>query len=209
MSDIFTFLLLSLFVVMSPGIDTALITKRTILDGRKNGYKMALGITIGSLVHTFAVAFGLSAILMQSAIAFEIVKYVGAIYLIYLGISSFITSKNVNDNKQEKHDVNRMKKSAFKQGVLSNVLNPKVAIFFLTFLPQFVKTGTNVTFQLITMGVIYTLLSITWFFIYVFFINYLRDWLMSTKVQSIMDKTTGLVLIGFGLKLALEKQHEL
>ncbi|QHE52416.1 LysE family translocator [Pontibacillus sp. HMF3514] len=206
MNDFFTFLVLSLFVVMSPGIDTALITKRTISDGRKNGYKMALGITIGSLVHTFAAAFGLSAILMQSALAFEIIKYIGAIYLIYLGLTSFISSKKKDESTQD-HSNSEEKTSALKQGLFSNVLNPKVAMFFLTFLPQFVKSGKNATQQLIVMGVTYTILSITWFFLYVFFINYLRNWLMSQKVQRIMDKTTGVVLIGFGLKLAFDKQH--
>ncbi|WP_391557746.1 LysE family translocator [Robertmurraya sp.] len=207
MNDFYTFLVLSLFVVMSPGIDTALITKRTISDGRIDGYKMALGITTGSLVHTFAAAFGLSAILMQSAVAFEIVKYAGAVYLIYLGLSSFITNKNKYVTHIENQNNSELKKSAFKQGLFSNVLNPKVAMFFLTFLPQFVKTGADATQQFIMMGVIYTVLSITWFFVYVFFINYLREWLMSPKVQRIMDKVTGLVLIGFGLKLALDKQH--
>ncbi|WP_370222352.1 LysE family translocator [Cytobacillus sp.] len=207
MNDFFTFLVLSLFVVMSPGIDTALITKRTIADGRKDGYKMGLGITAGSLVHTFAAAFGLSAILMQSAAAFEIIKYAGAVYLIYLGLSSFISMKKKKDAGIETEVNSDMKKSAFKQGLLSNVLNPKVAMFFLTFLPQFVKTGENASQQLIIMGIIYTLLSISWFFIYVYFINYMREWLMSPKVQRVMDKATGLVLIGFGLKLALDKQH--
>lgn len=206
MNEFFTFLLLSLFVVMSPGIDTALITKRTISDGRKDGYQMALGITTGSLVHTFAAAFGLSAILMKSAVAFEIVKYVGAIYLIYLGVSSFITRKKKAVSEEEEN-LDEIKKSAFKQGLLSNVLNPKVAMFFLTFLPQFVKVGENATKQLVIMGVIYTLLSISWFFIYVFFINYLREWLMSPKVQRVMEKATGLVLIGFGIKLAMDSRH--
>ena len=206
MNEFFTFLFLSLFVVMSPGIDTALITKRTISDGRIDGYKMALGITTGSLVHTFAAAFGLSALLMQSAVAFEVVKYVGAIYLIYLGLSSFISRKKKATSAYNQSN-DDMKKSAFKQGLFSNILNPKVAMFFLTFLPQFVKPGENAIQQLIIMGVIYTLLSISWFFIYVFFIHSLREWLMSPKVQRIMDKATGLVLIGFGLKLALDKQH--
>jgi threonine/homoserine/homoserine lactone efflux protein len=194
MNDFITFLALSLFVVMSPGIDTALITKRTISDGRKYGYNMALGITTGSLVHTFAVAFG-------------IVKYVGAIYLIYLVLSSFISRKKKKVTSLENDNNSEIEMSAFKKGLFSNVLNPKVAMFFLTFLPQFVNSGENTTQQLILMGVIYTLLSISWFFIYVFFINYLREWLMSPKVQKVMDKATGLVLIGFGLKLALENQH--
>ncbi|MCM3410276.1 LysE family translocator [Metabacillus litoralis] len=206
MSDFFTFLILSLFVVTSPGIDTALITKRTISDGRKDGFSMALGITSGSFVHTFAAAFGLSAILLQSAVAFEIVKYVGAFYLIYLGISAFISRKKKDPAAENQQDA-EMKKSAFKQGLISNVLNPKVAMFFLTFLPQFIQAGENATQQLIIMGVSYTLLSISWFFIYVFFINYLREWLLSPTVQGIMDKATGLVLIGFGLKLALDKNH--
>ena len=207
MNEFLTFLWLSLFVVMSPGIDTALITKRTLADGKKNGYKIALGITMGCLVHTLAAALGLSAILLQSAVVFEIVKYAGAIYLIYLGLTSFITIKKKKAKKQNDHDEKLAKKSAFKQGFLSNALNPKVAMFFLTFLPQFVSAHSNATLQLLLMGIIYTLLSITWFFVFVFFMNYLRSWLMSARVQSVLDKVTGAVLIGFGLKLALEKQH--
>ncbi|GKU82977.1 LysE family translocator [Niallia sp. NCCP-28] len=207
MNDFFTFLILSLFVVMSPGVDTALITKRTISDGRKDGYTMGLGITAGSLVHTFAAAFGISAILMQSAVAFEIIKYAGAAYLIYLGLSSFISRKKKRVGSVETENKMEIKKSAFKQGFFSNVLNPKVAMFFLTFLPQFMKTGENATGQLMIMGIIYTFLSVFWFFVYVFFINYLCEWLMSPKVQRTMDKATGLVLIGFGLKLVLHKQH--
>ncbi|MFS3927110.1 LysE family translocator [Priestia flexa] len=206
MNDLLTFLLLSSFVVMSPGVDTALITKRTVSEGRTSGYRMAMGITAGSLVHTFAAAFGLSAILMQSALAFEIVKYVGAIYLIYLGVSSFMTRKK-QETKENLKDQIKPGQSAFKQGLLSNVLNPKVAMFFLTFLPQFVTPGSSSIQQLLMMGVIYTFLSISWFFVYVFFINYLRSWLLSAKVQRAMDRATGLVLIGFGVKLAFSKQN--
>ncbi|MEE6132073.1 MULTISPECIES: LysE family translocator [Bacillaceae] len=206
MNDLLTFLLLSSFVVMSPGVDTALITKRTVSEGRTSGYRMAMGITAGSLVHTFAAAFGLSAILMQSALAFEIVKYVGAIYLIYLGVSSFMTRKKQETEENLKDQI-KPGQSAFKQGLLSNVLNPKVAMFFLTFLPQFVTPGSSSIQQLLMMGVIYTFLSISWFFVYVFFINYLRSWLLSAKVQRAMDRATGLVLIGFGVKLAFSKQN--
>ncbi|MDT2046556.1 LysE family translocator [Priestia flexa] len=206
MNDLLTFLLLSSFVVMSPGVDTALITKRTVSEGRTSGYRMAMGITAGSLVHTFAAAFGLSAILMQSALAFEIVKYVGAIYLIYLGVSSFMTRKKQETEENLKDQI-KPGQSAFKQGLLSNVLNPKVAMFFLTFLPQFVTPGSSSIQQLLVMGVIYTFLSISWFFVYVFFINYLRSWLLSAKVQRAMDRATGLVLIGFGVKLAFSRQN--
>jgi len=203
MNDILTFLVLTLFVIMSPGIDTALITKRTMADGQTGGYKTALGLASGSLVHTLAATFGLSALLLQSALAFEIVKYAGAIYLMYLGISAFLSKKSdtVSSAKEEK----TKETSAFRQGLVSNVLNPKVAVFFLTFLPQFVQNDQNVTLQLLLMGITYTILAITWFFVFVFFINYLRKWLTTPSVQRFMDKATGVVLIGFGLKLAFEK----
>ncbi|WP_282032859.1 LysE family translocator [Metabacillus indicus] len=207
MNDFFTFIVLSLFVVMSPGIDTALITKRTISGGKRDGFKMALGITAGALVHTFAAAFGLSAVLMQSAAAFEIVKYIGAAYLIYLGVTSFISKEKNNEQRLENQKEIHAKGSAFKQGFFSNILNPKVAIFFLTFLPQFVNTHSHAAKQLILMGIIYTLMCIVWFIVFVIFINYLRKWLMTPRVQSMMDKATGIVLIAFGLKLALERQH--
>lgn len=207
MNDLLTFIVLSLFVVMSPGIDTALLTKRTILAGKSEGFKMALGITAGALVHTFAAAFGLSAVLMQSAVAFEIVKYIGAAYLIYLGVTSFISKGKNKEQVLENQNEMHAKGSAIKQGFFSNVLNPKVAIFFLTFLPQFVNTQSHAAKQLILMGIIYTILSIVWFIVFVIFINYLRKWLMTTSVQSMMEKATGIVLIGFGLKLALERQH--
>lgn len=207
MNEFLTFFVLSLFVVMSPGVDTALITKTTIATGRKTGFQMALGISTGSLVHTFAAAFGLSAILMQSAVAFEIVKYAGTVYLLYLGVSSLWASdKKQAVDGEHLHQPNK-KGSSFHQGLLSNILNPKVAMFFLTFLPQFVTPGENTTQQLIMMGVVYTVLSITWFFIYVYFINHMREWLLSPRIQRWMDKATGLVLIGFGLKLALEKHR--
>ncbi|MEC1069922.1 LysE family translocator [Priestia megaterium] len=203
MNDIFTFLILTLFVIMSPGIDTALITKRTMANGQTGGYKMALGLASGSLVHTLAAAFGLSALLLQSALAFEIVKYAGALYLMYLGISAFLSKKS--DTASPEKEEQSKETSAFRQGLVSNVLNPKVAVFFLTFLPQFVQSDQNVTLQLLLMGITYTILAITWFFVFVFFINYLRKWLTTPSVQRFMDKATGVVLIGFGLKLAFEK----
>ncbi|MDG3044025.1 LysE family translocator [Bacillus altitudinis] len=199
MKDFVTFLLLTLFVVASPGVDFALITKRTIGTGKSDGMKMALGLTSGALIHTLAAAFGLSIILMKSALAFEIIKYLGAIYLIYLGVSSFINKKKKDNTSLQEVEV--PKQSAFKQGLISNTLNPKVAIFFLTFLPQFVTPQFNTSLQFVIMGSIYALLSILWFTTIVFLLGYIRKFLLSTKVQMTIDRITGLVLVGFGVKL--------
>lgn len=201
----FTFIIMTLFVVMSPGIDTALITKRTIADGRIAGFQMAFGITVGSLVHTVAATLGLSALLLQSALAFTILKLIGAIYLIYLGIKAFLQKKDLLQNKDQLNEVKH--KSAFQEGLLSNILNPKVIIFFLTFLPQFVTNSNNVMGQFILMGCTYALLSIIWFVMYVICLYYIREWLLSSKIQNWMEKATGLVLVGFGIKLLFTKAN--
>lgn len=203
MNDILAFTILLIFIVMSPGIDFALITKRTLTDGKKDGFKIALGLTSGALVHTLAAALGLSIILMKSAVAFEVVKYAGAVYLIYMGLSSFI-KKGKSILVQEKQENSR--KSAFTQGLVSNAFNPKVAIFFLTFLPQFVLPRYNPSLQFLLMGSLYALLSIIWFTTIVLLLSYIRRWLMSPKVQNMIDKVTGLVLIGFGLNMIFKVQ---
>ncbi|RUL47443.1 LysE family translocator [Lysinibacillus antri] len=193
-----TFILMTLFVVMSPGVDTALITKRTLANGKKDGLWMALGIATGSLGHTVAATLGLSALILQSAIAFGILKWIGAIYLIYLGVQSFLVRKEKEVISEEK---GVKQGSAFKEGLLSNLLNPKVAIFFITFLPQFVTVKEYAMMQLFLMGSCYAILSILWFVCYVFCLYTIREWLLSPTVQNYMEKLTGIVLIGFGIKL--------
>ncbi|MNI57040.1 Threonine efflux protein [compost metagenome] len=205
MNDLVTFTVLVIFIVMSPGIDFALITKRTLSDGKKDGFKIALGIAAGVLVHTIAAALGLSLIIMKSAVAFEVVKYVGAIYLIYMGIMSFIKKRNLIETDDP--SVQFKKKSAFMQGLISNTLNPKVAIFFLTFLPQFVVPDYNPSLQFLIMGLCYIVLSIVWFTTIVLMLSYIRKWLMSPRVQNIIDKVTGLVLVGFGLNMIFRVQR--
>ena len=200
MTDFLSYLLLSFLIVITPGIDFALITQRTISSGRTDGLKMALGITSGALIHTVAAAFGLSIILMKSALAFEIIKYIGAFYLIYLGASTFFKKKQEKDSETNEMNAGSYK-SAFKQGLLSNTLNPKVAIFFLTFLPQFVSPALNTNFQFILMGSGYALLSVLWFSALVFLLGHVRQLLMSNRVQSVIENVTGLVLIGFGARL--------
>lgn len=183
-------------------MDTALITKRTLAEGKKAGFQMALGITAGSLGHTLAASLGLSALLLQSAFAFNVIKWAGALYLIYLGLTALLARKS----DQNKQNINGKKpKSAFQEGLLSNLLNPKVAVFFLTFLPQFVTNADRAMIDLFLMGCVYALMSIIWFIAYVLCLHYIREWLLSPKVQLGMEKATGVVLIGFGIKLLFTK----
>jgi RhtB (resistance to homoserine/threonine) family protein len=208
MDNYLLFLFMSFLLIILPGPDTGLVVQNTITYGKKNGIKTVFGIVSGLVMHTLAVTFGLSAILIQSAVVFSIFKYIGAGYLIYLGFMSF---KSLNGALQKNEQsipkrMNRKTQSCFLQGFLTNVANPKVAVFFLTFLPQFVGSDANHFGQFLLLGMTYILLTILWFLVYIYLIDLLSYWFKKPTVQSALQRVTGFALMGFGIKLALEKQ---
>ncbi len=199
------FLFMSFLLVILPGPDTGILIQNTIKSGKKSGLKTMSGSVAGLLVHTMAVVFGLSAIIVKSAYVFSIIKYAGAVYLIYLGIVSLksLTSKDAQAAGVEKK---RKNKSHFLQGFFTCVSNPKVAVFFLTFFPQFLSPGENHFAQFLTMGFTYSVITIIWFFFYVYLIDFFKNWLKKPAVNNVLQGISGVVLMGFGIKLALEKQ---
>ena len=196
-----------IFLIILPGPDTAIATKNTLIAGRIGGLKTALGTSCALLIHTSAAILGLSAIIAKSAFLFSIIKYAGAVYLIYLGIKTLWSLKKKDDAACVEMDTKKQFKtsSCFKQGFLTNILNPKVAVFFLTFLPQFVNPGSNTILPFLLMGITYTLLTIIWFGLYVYLINQVSAFMKKHKSKRIMEGITGTILIGFGVKLALER----
>lgn len=203
------FVLMCILLIILPGPDTAITTRNTVTVGRFGGLKTALGTCCALLIHTSAAVLGLSAILVKSALLFSVFKYIGAIYLIYLGVKTLWSMKK----KEEAAGVESNTKtsfantSCFKQGFLTNILNPKVAVFFLTFLPQFVGGGSNTFIPFLLMGITYTVLTAIWFILYVYFINKISAFMKKPKTQNMIEGITGTILIGFGIKLALEKTH--
>jgi RhtB (resistance to homoserine/threonine) family protein len=198
-----------IFLIILPGPDTAIATKNTLTVGKIGGLKTALGTCCALLIHTSAAVLGLSAIIVKSAFLFSVFKYVGAVYLIYLGIKSLWSLKKKKEVASlEGNTKSQLKNtSCFKQGFLSNILNPKVAVFFLTFLPQFVDPGSNAFLQFLVMGITYTVLTAIWFLLYIYLINQISAFMKRPKAQNIIEGITGSILIGFGIKLALEKAH--
>ncbi|MFB5281020.1 LysE family translocator [Peribacillus sp. Hz7] len=198
-----------IFFIILPGPDTAIATKNTVTVGKVGGLKTVLGICCALLIHTSAAVLGLSAIIVKSALLFSIFKYVGAVYLLYLGVKTLWSLKK----KEETASVEMNKKSkfvstsCFKQGFLTDILNPKVAILFLTFFPQFVDPGSNTFLPFVIMGTTYTVLTAVWSLLYVYLINYISDFMKKPKTQNIIEGITGTILIGFGIKLFLEKTH--
>ncbi|MEH6907561.1 LysE family translocator [Neobacillus drentensis] len=210
MVNFYAFVMLCIFLIILPGPDTAIVTKNTISVGKSGGFKAALGTCCALCIHTSAATLGLSAIIMESALLFSVLKYVGAVYLLYLGIKALWSLKK-NGETAASVEVNTKKQlkntSCFKQGFFTNLLNPKVAVFFLTFLPQFVESGSNTFFPFLIMGITYILLTAVWFLLYVSFINRISAFMKRPKTKKIIEGITGTILIGFGIKLALEKVH--
>jgi RhtB (resistance to homoserine/threonine) family protein len=209
MENFYLFVLMCIFLIILPGPDTAIATKNTLTVGRSGGLKTALGTCCALLIHTSAAVLGLSAIIVKSALLFSVFKYVGAVYLIYLGVKTLWSLKKREEAASVEMNTDKQfeNTSCFKQGFLTNILNPKVAVFFLTFLPQFVDPGSNTFIPFLIMGITYTVLTCIWFILYVYLINQISAFMKRPKAQNMIEGITGTILIGFGIKLALEKSH--
>ena len=201
------FLIAGILLNLTPGSDTMYILGRSISQGKKAGLLSALGISTGALVHTVFAALGLSIILAQSATAFNIVKYLGALYLIYLGIKA-MTSKSSNEFKLEEGSELKNNRKIYLSGILTNVLNPKVALFFLAFLPQFIDPNyTNSTVSFLVLGLTFVTTGTIWCLILALFSAKLSSSIKQNyKIKGWLDKFTGIVFIFLGIKLALLKK---
>lgn len=209
MENFLLFALMSFLLIILPGPDTALVAKNTLLCQRIGGIKTSLGILCALMIHTMAAVLGLSAILVKSAILFSIIKYAGAAYLIYLGIQILWALIKKDESPEMELSTKSLaeKTSCFKQGFLSDLLNPKVAVIFLSFFPQFVKPGNDTFIPFLIMGITFTVISAVWLFIYIYLIHYISDFMKRPMAKKIIEGITGAVIIGFGLKLALEKSN--
>ncbi|MCP8967757.1 LysE family translocator [Ectobacillus ponti] len=199
------FIAMAMLLIILPGPDTALVTQNTLTHSRKGGFRTALGISTGILIHTLAAVLGISAIIVKSAVLFSIFKYAGAVYLIYLGCMSLWSTRKKGATREEAPPYKG--KSGFQQGFLTNLLNPKVAVFFLTFLPQFLDGGSNTFLQLLMMGLTYGVLTFAWFLMYIYLVDRINAWMKKPSTQQWIGGVSGLVLIGFGVKLVLEKRQ--
>jgi threonine/homoserine/homoserine lactone efflux protein len=196
------FALASFLLNITPGNDMIYVASRSAAQGVRAGIVSAMGIMAGCLVHLTAAALGLSVLLARSAVAFDVVKYIGAGYLFYLGIRALVNKKEAAFVTAERPALSYSR--LFWQGVLTNVLNPKVALFFLAFLPQFIDVGgRHATEAILLLGVWFdvggTLVNIV---VAVLF-GRIGDWLRGhSRWMKVQEKITGLVLIGLSIKVA-------
>jgi threonine/homoserine/homoserine lactone efflux protein len=191
-------------LTITPGVDTAMVLRTSTSCGTRQGMAAALGTCLGLLVWGMGAAFGLTALLAASELAFTTVKWAGAAYLLYLGIKMLIKPRVSAVDKTLSAGAigSREGKDAFYRGFLSNILNPKVGVFYVTFLPQFIPHGVSVTGFSLLLASIHVLLTVAWFSLLITLTVPLGRFLAKPHVVRNLDRLTGCVFVGFGFKLA-------
>jgi RhtB (resistance to homoserine/threonine) family protein len=203
--DFGLFLATGILLNLTPGPDTVYILGRSIAQGRQAGVASALGISLGSISHTCAAALGLSAILATSALAFGAIKLLGGAYLIFLGI------KMILDRRKQLSFPSSFRRrtatAAFRQGVFTNILNPKVALFFLAFLPQFIDPASNAKVAaFLALGFTFVTTGTIWCLILAWFASALSERLRrSETISQWLNRTAGALFVFLGLRLATSK----
>lgn len=202
---IFTFFSASILLGLVPGPDNIFVLTQSTLNGKAAGLIVTLGLCTGLIVHTTVVALGVAIIFQTSAIAFSILKYAGAAYLIYLAWQTF---KSSSDKISDSSDGDKNYRKLYFRGIFMNVTNPKVSIFFLAFLPQFADPSRGpITVQMMLLGGLFILSTILVFGTVAILGGTIGQLLnRSNRIQSIMNKVAGMVFLGLALKLATSKR---
>jgi threonine/homoserine/homoserine lactone efflux protein len=202
LSPLSLFLLGSFIIVATPGPNVLYLIARSIHQGRMAGIMSVLGIEAATLAHICAATLGLSSLLLLSALAFNVVKYLGAAYLVYLGIRKLIAHDEENNDELK---MEGSLKQVFSQGFVVNLLNPKTSMFFLAFLPQFVDANHgSVAAQILSLGLVLVVLAMTIELTYVLLSSHLRRWLKGNKRFSRRQRyLAGSAYLGLGLSTAL------
>jgi RhtB (resistance to homoserine/threonine) family protein len=193
-------------VIVVPGPDTAVVTKNVLVHGRRTAFGTSLGVSAGLSVWTLAAAVGVASVVRASAVAFTILKLIGALYLVWLGFQALRLAGHrqsgagsLTANKQAMGAL-----GGFRQGFLSDLANPKIGIFFTSLLPQFVSPGQSVLLPFLVLGAVFVLMTVLWLFAYCLVAARAAQTLQRPRVKAAMDRVTGIVLIGLGLRLAIE-----
>jgi len=202
------FIGISIFVIITPGPDTALVVRNTIVGGRRGGVFTALGIVIGQTIWVFATSLGIVALLVASEPVFHAVKLGGAAYLIYLGARSLYEaarSTRWRDAAKNMPPAQRLaSRTAFAQGLASDLSNPKMAAFFTSLLPQFATPGDGALLNLMLLGAVFCLMTLAWLTLYALAVARAGDFLQRRNVRRALEGVMGAALIALGLRIATE-----
>ena len=204
LGQIVAFTVAATVVTITPGADMALVARRAITDGWRRASWTSAGILSGLLVHATASAIGISAILLRSATAFTVLKVAGACYLVVLGVLSFRSARRTARGELPTVDARpaRSARASFAQGFLNNVLNPKPALFYLAFMPQFFEPGDPVVLLTAIFVAIHIAMGVVWLVTWAWFVGRTSGALGGTRWRAALERVTGAVLIALGARLA-------
>ena len=202
MAQLVAFLGVAIVVIVTPGQDTALTIRNVLAGGRRSGIATAFGVATGQATWTLATSLGLAALLLASEPAFLALKIAGALYLVWLGIHSLVGA--VRGVRQAHVVPARLApRTAYRRGLLSNLGNPKMALFFTSLLPQFAPHDASFV-QLASLGLLFCVTTLLWLSGYALVVARLGDILRRSRVRRTLDAVTGMVLVAFGARLALD-----
>jgi RhtB (resistance to homoserine/threonine) family protein len=202
--QIVAFFFVAALLTITPGSDTLLVIKNALRGGAKDGWSTTAGICSGLFVHALASALGISVILAKSATAFHAVKLVAALYLVWLGIQTFRDRTTLDDKDLGIGPAAVSRAKSFREGLITNVLNPKVAIFYLAFLPQFISPGDHVLGKSVLLASIHLGQGLIWLGALSLAVGKSRTWVSHPRIRAWLNRVSGTVLIALGLRLALQ-----
>ena len=204
---ILSFIGASVILSLMPGPDNIFVLTESLTKGQRNGIAISAGLSLGVLIHTIAAATGLSIIIQESAMAFSLIKYFGAVYLFYLAYKAIKEKKPTLNFGLQSEDNETKFSLLIKKGFLMNILNPKVSLFFIAFLPQFITTnGINITIQMIILGLIFMIQAFLIFSSISILSNNLTKYVSNPRFWKITKWSKITVLLLLGLTLALSKK---
>ncbi|MEU8268986.1 LysE family translocator [Sphaerisporangium sp. NPDC049002] len=190
-----------------PGLDTALVLRAAVTGGRRQAFATALGINTGVLIWGAAAAVGISALLTASALAYTLLRYIGAAYMLWLGASMLWRARagQATDPTPQPETASGAGR-AWIRGLATNLLNPKVGVFYVALLPQFIPDGAPHLLTGVLLALVHNIEGMAWFTLLIFGTELARGWLSKARVRQAVDRLTGAILITFGLRLALSQQ---
>jgi threonine/homoserine/homoserine lactone efflux protein len=199
------FVAVSAVVICTPGQDTALTIRNTLSGGRRSGVATGLGVALGLAIWTVAASAGVVALLRASEPAFHALRLAGAAYLVYLGAQSLHAALRGHPPERElRHGAGVTSGRAVRDGVVSNLGNPKIAVFFASLLPQFAPGGDAAFAGFLALGVVFAVMTLVWLALYAVAVDRLRD-VLGGRVRRALDAATGLVLVALGFRVAAER----
>jgi len=207
-AHIWVFLGIAAVVIIVPGPDTALVTKNAVLHGRRAALGTALGVNAGLAVWTLACALGVASLIEASDTAFTALKLIGAAYLIWLGVQALRAAHRGGSHASAKRPARATftGRGGFRQGLVSDLANPKIAAFFTSVLPQFAGHAHSVLVPFMILGGLFVLMGVVWLCAYALVAVKASELLRRRRVSAAIDRLSGVILIGFGVRLALERR---